>query len=330
MASGKDKSNILGLLEVLLSRRDWVYLLSLLVPLFVYNLTLKASSVASIPGLSPTFDLMRSDVFFNLGYALFWIGLFAATRGRGPLRRFVVVFFHAATMLVVLVSTFAHQYFRTTGTTLDYGIIAQWIPKLKEIVPILASGVYTLGLGTPLRRSLLRGPGTLARDACRRAVARMAGEISGPEGPRSPFLGLSGCCSWRSVSALSRCWSAPVRRTSGGSQRIVRQGPVRQRGPDGSKGSDRRRGRSERRHHYPTRRASGRERQPRADVRKREAQRRLGPPRVDPRPVRDALQRGPKDHALPGRAARRAASSSSGPTRPSRTPPRRASRSTAG
>lgn len=83
MAARNDKWTILSLPGVLLSRRDWVYLLVLLVPLFVYNLSLKASSVASIPGLVPTFDLMRSDVFFNLGYALFWVGIFAAVRGGG-------------------------------------------------------------------------------------------------------------------------------------------------------------------------------------------------------------------------------------------------------
>jgi lipoteichoic acid synthase len=126
--------------SVLLSRRDWVYLLAILVPLFVYNLSLKASSVASIPGLSPTFDLMRSDLFFNLGYALFWLGLFAAVRGGGPLRRVVVVLFHTVTMLVVIVTTFAHGYFQQTGTTLDYGVVALWLPKIREVVPVLASG----------------------------------------------------------------------------------------------------------------------------------------------------------------------------------------------
>src|ERR687897_1023258 len=137
MASRNNKSNILSCLEVLLDRRDWVYLLSILVPLFVYNLALKASSVASIPGLAPNFDLMRSDVFFNLGYALLWIGLFAAVRGRGPLRRVVVILFHAMTMLVVIVTTFAHWYFRETGTTLDYGIIALWLPQFREVMPVL-------------------------------------------------------------------------------------------------------------------------------------------------------------------------------------------------
>ncbi|MBV9452574.1 MAG: sulfatase-like hydrolase/transferase [Rubrobacter sp.] len=126
---------------VLLSRRDWIYLLSLLVPLVVYNLALKVASVASIPGLAPTFDLMRSNIFFNLGYALFWIGLFAAVRSRrGTLRRVVVILFHVFTILVVIVTTSAYQYFRTTGTTLDYGIIALWLPHPQEVMPVLASG----------------------------------------------------------------------------------------------------------------------------------------------------------------------------------------------
>ena len=98
-----------------MSRRDWVYLLSLLGPLFVYNLALKAYDVfASQPG-GPEFvralSLLWSDVFFNLGYALFWIGLFAAMR-RGLLRRVVVVLFHLATIFVVAVTTSAHWYFQ--------------------------------------------------------------------------------------------------------------------------------------------------------------------------------------------------------------------------
>src|ERR671917_513392 len=140
MASRNNKPSILSRLEVLLDRRDWVYLLSLLVPLFVYNLALKASSVASVPGLTPKVDLIRSDLFFSLGYAFFWIGLFAAARAGEPLRRVVVILFHATTMLVVIVTTFAHHYFVQTGTTLDYGIIALWLPRFEEVVPVLTSG----------------------------------------------------------------------------------------------------------------------------------------------------------------------------------------------
>ncbi len=140
MALENKGSDTLHFPGVFPSARDWVYLLSLLVPLVLYNLALKASSVASIPGLAPTFDLMRSDVFFNLGYALFWMGLFAACRVRGTLRRVVVVLFHMVTVLVLIVTTSAHQYFLETGTTLNYGIIALWLPKLKEVVPVVAHG----------------------------------------------------------------------------------------------------------------------------------------------------------------------------------------------
>ena len=127
-------------LSILLDRRDWVYLLSLLFPLIVYNLILKAASVLSQPGLSLTFDLMQSAIFFNLGYALFWIGLFVTAR-KGSLRWAVTLLFHAATIVVVLTTTSAYQYFKETGTTLDYSIIALWLPNFEEVFPILAHGV---------------------------------------------------------------------------------------------------------------------------------------------------------------------------------------------
>ncbi len=182
MVERDNKRNTSGRSGVLLGSLGWVYLLALLVPLFVYNLSLKASSVASIPGLSPTFDLMRSDLFFNLGYALFWVGLFAAVRGGGPLRRVVVALFHVATMLVVIVTTFAHHYFQQTGTTLDYGIVALWLPKLREVVPVLASGA------TPWSWALLfaalvyvaLGPLLVTR-----AVERLLARRGGPERARA-------------------------------------------------------------------------------------------------------------------------------------------------
>jgi hypothetical protein len=97
----------LSFLRTLLSRRDWIYLLSLLGPFVVYSLTLKASGATSLhiaPGLADIPDLMRSNLSFCLGYASFWIGLFAVARS-GLLRRAVIVLFHTATMLVVLVTT---------------------------------------------------------------------------------------------------------------------------------------------------------------------------------------------------------------------------------
>ena len=140
---GSDELKVLGFFGTLLNRKEWVYLLSLLVPLVAYDLVLKAYAVSSLPGergLSRTLALMRSDAFFDLGYALLWIGLFAVAR-RGFLRWIVVGLFHAATVFLVVVTTCAHQYFRQNGTTLDYATIAEWIPKIEEIVPILTQGV---------------------------------------------------------------------------------------------------------------------------------------------------------------------------------------------
>ena len=107
---GSDELKVLGFFGSLLNRREWVYLLSLLVPLVAYDLALKAYAVSSLPGergLSRTLALMRSDAFFDLGYALLWIGLFAVSR-RGFLRWVVVGLFHAATVFLVVVTTCAH------------------------------------------------------------------------------------------------------------------------------------------------------------------------------------------------------------------------------
>ncbi|MCA1731073.1 MAG: sulfatase-like hydrolase/transferase [Actinobacteria bacterium] len=137
-------------------------MLSLLVPFVIYNLALKAYGVASRPGDDPrifqVLGLMRSDASFNLGYALLWIGLFAATattttttmtrrsrrRRKGLLRWAVVVLFHATALLVVFVSTISFQYFKENGTSLDYGTVAEWLPKFNEIVPILVKDVPLL------------------------------------------------------------------------------------------------------------------------------------------------------------------------------------------
>jgi lipoteichoic acid synthase len=130
-------------LRAILDRREWVYLLSLLVPFVVYTLALRAYEIASQPGdlggLTQALDLMRSDVFFDLGYALFWIGLFAVARRRS-LRLVIILLFHATTVLMVVTTTVAHHYFVQNGTTLDYGTIAEWIPKFQEVVPILFQG----------------------------------------------------------------------------------------------------------------------------------------------------------------------------------------------
>ena len=49
MAQGNDNSETRGAFRSLLSLRDWIYLLSLLVPFVVYDLALKGALVFSRP-----------------------------------------------------------------------------------------------------------------------------------------------------------------------------------------------------------------------------------------------------------------------------------------
>lgn len=125
----------------LLGRRDWVYLFSLLIPLVVYNLIMKGTDTFSqkeVNGLLEALRFMRSDILFNLGYVLFWIGLFAAFR-KGVPRAIVLVLFHVVSLLVVIVTTCANQYFDATGSTLDFSVIIFYLTTLGEIKNIIAS-----------------------------------------------------------------------------------------------------------------------------------------------------------------------------------------------
>ena len=118
----------------LLDRQDVVYLLSLLVPLVAYDLALKAVGLASGRsgfGLWDAVGLLRSELLFDGGYALVWIGLFAVVR-RGVPRRVLLVLLHASAVLVVVISTVAYQYFRSTGTVLDYGVVAYYLAEPGE------------------------------------------------------------------------------------------------------------------------------------------------------------------------------------------------------
>ena len=125
----------------LLDRRDWVYLLSLLIPLVAYDLALKVVGLASEypdSGVWDTLRLLRSELLFDAGYVVVWIGLFAGARRSLP-RRVVLVLLHASAILVVVISTVAYQYFRSTGTVLNYGVVAYYLAKPGEAQGAVAS-----------------------------------------------------------------------------------------------------------------------------------------------------------------------------------------------
>jgi lipoteichoic acid synthase len=132
--------SVRGRFVVLLDPRAWVYILSLLVPLVAYELGLKVVGLVSeYPafGVWEALRLLRSDLLFDLGYALVWIALFIASRGM--LRRVILVLFHTAAILVVVVEMCAYQYFRSTGTTLDYPIVAYYLAKPGEAAGAISS-----------------------------------------------------------------------------------------------------------------------------------------------------------------------------------------------
>ena len=95
----------------------------------------------------------------------------------------VVFLFHAVTILVLLITTYA--YYQQTGATLEYGHVMVLISELDEIVPILARNVPLLiwGLFVIGLFYLTLGPWLL-----RYALKARQGW---PEGPKGGTLELS-------------------------------------------------------------------------------------------------------------------------------------------
>ena len=196
MERQNDSTHTSGSFRFLLSRRDWAYVLSLLLPFVVYDLVLKASLVKAAvvfsgreaSGIMEGLGLMRSDLLFSLAYVLLWVGLFAMAR-KGTLRRIVVVLFHAVTILIALLVTSAYQYFKITGSTLDSDYLLLWLSSpdgtgdviASEITPgilvlLLAVVTYAL-LGPPLVTRLV-GRWRGWSDADAQTTAARTGQIS--------------------------------------------------------------------------------------------------------------------------------------------------------
>lgn len=151
----------------LLPRRDWLYLFALLAPLVVYNLSLKVASVwleGEAEGVRQVLGVVRSDLLFNAGYVVLWIGLFALAR-RGMARVVVLVLFHALSLLVVVVATVAYQYLRQTGSTLDWGVIVFYVATLGEIKDVIlgSTPVYAWAMLAAALAYVVLGPRLLTR-----------------------------------------------------------------------------------------------------------------------------------------------------------------------
>jgi lipoteichoic acid synthase len=164
----------------LLGRRDWAYVLGLLVPFVAYNLALKVVRVASLTdehGLLGSLQLVRSDLLFDLGYALLWVALFAVVRREGLWRALLVGLFHTATIMLALLATAAHRFYEVTGSTLDFDVVLFFLSSPGEIWAIAASEVTPVLLvatSAVLLYAVL-GPWLLARFVGRRGALAGAG-----------------------------------------------------------------------------------------------------------------------------------------------------------
>lgn len=192
MRPRRDTENALGGGARPLNSRDRIYLLALLLPFVAYDLTLKAIRVASLPdehGLLGSLELMRSDLLFDAGYALLWIGLFAVAR-EGFWRYLVIGLFQATTALLALVATGAHQFYEVTGSTLNFDVILYFLLSLDEVGSVAASEAtpVLLALTSGALLYSLFGPWSLARLLGR----RRGWTVGGTEPRRVAWLDFAG------------------------------------------------------------------------------------------------------------------------------------------
>lgn len=130
----------------LLSATEWTYLLSLLVPAFVFDLSLSIIRVAyqyGRPGPLGIADELRPDLLVHLGFLLCWTALFAVLRRSWP-RAIVIAAFHVGVVTYLLFSTCAHFYYLKTGSLLDANQLAAAYQSFDEIQGLLGTELSPL------------------------------------------------------------------------------------------------------------------------------------------------------------------------------------------
>ncbi len=146
MVVTKSIMGVMARVRSLLTREDWVYLASLLLPLFVYNVVLKVIRIVTrhgSPGPLGFLDQVRSDLLFNLGYVALWVGVFAIVRTRWA-RVVSLVLLHVSVVLVVVLTTSAHFFYEKTGSTLGWSFVVVSVSSLGEIKGAIGSETTAL------------------------------------------------------------------------------------------------------------------------------------------------------------------------------------------
>lgn len=131
----------MSLLRSLLNRQEWVYVLSLLVPLALYDLAFKTVSlyIDQAPTLWDVLGEIRSDILFNVGYMLLWISLFAIASKWKFLRWGLLVVFHLLAVIIFLFTSAYYGYLMHTGSALNYNYVAIYLSELSGTEKVVAA-----------------------------------------------------------------------------------------------------------------------------------------------------------------------------------------------
>ncbi|MFU8807293.1 MAG: LTA synthase family protein, partial [Bradymonadaceae bacterium] len=102
--------------------------------------TIRVIERGSLGGVLGAIDLYKSELLFHLGFAFVGLGLLALTR-RLLVRRGLLVALQLFAGAVVIVEISAHQFYVSTGSTLDSYLIAFSLSQFEETRAVIASEV---------------------------------------------------------------------------------------------------------------------------------------------------------------------------------------------
>ena len=99
---------------------------------------MRVATQFEVPGVLGFLDQVRSDLLFNLGYAAFWICLFAVVRG-GAGRWVLLVLFHLSAVALVALTTSVHVFFEKTGSMMGFSFLLDSLSSLGDVWKVITS-----------------------------------------------------------------------------------------------------------------------------------------------------------------------------------------------
>jgi lipoteichoic acid synthase len=134
---------MIGWIRNKLSPHQRVFVFGLVGPLLTLHLVLKTIRVVergSYSGVLGLVDLYKSELFFHLGFAFVGFGLLAMSRNLW-VRRAMLLALQVFAGVVAILEISAHQFFVSTGSTLDSYLIAFSLSQFEETRAVISSEV---------------------------------------------------------------------------------------------------------------------------------------------------------------------------------------------